>query len=111
MPRVAVPPQKLARKVVSVNNIHRKVVPQLNARQQPLIVRRQNEGSISDVPRMKATRLLCFTFSPYDDKIDKASYFERCWRPQPLDRAAAIWPRSEPAARYKTSTEREQCDS
>jgi hypothetical protein len=29
MPRVATPePQKLARKVVAVNNIHRKVVPQ-----------------------------------------------------------------------------------
>ena len=26
--------------------------------------------------------------SPYDDGIDKATYFERCWTQQRLDRAA-----------------------
>jgi len=25
--------------------------------------------------------------SPYDDEIDKATYFERCWAQQQLDRA------------------------
>ena len=32
--------------------------------------------------------------SPYDDSIDKATYFERCWKQQRLDRAARTRKRS-----------------
>ena len=37
--------------------------------------------------RMPSAEDFRFT-TPYDDEIDKATYFERCWKSQRLDRAA-----------------------